>query len=103
MKYVCLFPNAAVEKEFEKALLKIPHVNLRESIRLAVEHLAGDPRPFGTKPFKRLQPPIGFYGFTANYRVRVGDYRVLYDVDDGRRIVWILALRKRDDRTYKNR
>jgi len=42
-----------------------------------------------------------FRPFTAQYRLRIGDYRVLYDVDDERRIVWILALRKRGERTDK--
>ena len=101
MKYACHFPSTSIEKAFEKALLKIPHIHLRENIRRAVERLEDNPRPFGTKPFKQLKPPIGFYNFTANYRVRINDYRVLYDVDDARKIVWILGLRKRDEGTYK--
>jgi mRNA-degrading endonuclease RelE of RelBE toxin-antitoxin system len=34
------------------------------------------------------------------YRIRLGDYRVLYTVDDKIREVRIEAVRKRDERTY---
>lgn len=66
-----------------------------------IEKLADNPRPFAEKPFLKLKPPIQFYQFTAQYRLRVGDYRILYDVDDERKIVWILALRIRSEKTYK--
>jgi mRNA-degrading endonuclease RelE of RelBE toxin-antitoxin system len=33
--------------------------------------------------------------------MRIRNHRVLYDVEDKRKIVWILALRKRGERTYK--
>ena len=36
----------------------------------------------------------------AGYRLRVGRYRVLFDVDDGVRIITIQEVRKRDERTY---
>ena len=101
MKYACLFASASIQKEFEKALLKIPHLNLREDIRKSVEQLAENPRPFGTKSFKQLNPPIEFYSYVAKYRVRIGDYRVVYDVDDTKKAVWIIALRKRNEATYR--
>lgn len=34
------------------------------------------------------------------YRLRVGDYRVLFDFDSTARIVVIEEVRKRDERTY---
>jgi mRNA interferase RelE/StbE len=34
------------------------------------------------------------------YRLRVGDYRVLFDIDGAVRIVSIEQVRKRDERTY---
>ena len=101
MPYEVRFPGPSVEKKFSKILLKIPQSKIREEIMDVVEKLADNPRPFGEKPFKKLKPPIRFYQFTAQYRVRIGDYRVLYDIDDNKRIVWILALRKRSERTYK--
>lgn len=34
------------------------------------------------------------------YRIRIGDYRVLYTVDDKLKEVRVEAVRKRDERTY---
>ena len=34
------------------------------------------------------------------YRLRVGRYRVFFDVDDSVRIIYIEEVKKRDDRTY---
>ncbi len=69
--------------------------SFRKKITKTVESLATNPRPFGKNPFKKLKLPVQFYEMTAQYRIRIGDYRVLYDVDDKKNIVWILALRKR--------
>jgi len=101
MKYEVRFPNSSIEKKFDKAISKISQVNIQNEIIEAVEELADNPRPYGKKPFKKLKPPVQFYRFVAQSRIRIGDYRVLYDVDDERRIVWILALRRRGERTYK--
>ena len=67
----------------------------------AIEDLQSDPRPFGAKLFKQLNPPVELSQYVAQYRLRVGNYRILYDVDDHRRIVWIFALRKRNEGTYR--
>lgn len=101
MKYEVRFPNSPIEKKFDKAISKISQVNIQNEIIEAVEELADNPRPYGKKPFKKLKPPVQFYQLTAQYRIRIGDYRVLYDIDDKRKIVWILALRKRGEKTYK--
>ncbi|WP_420645217.1 type II toxin-antitoxin system RelE family toxin [Candidatus Leptofilum sp.] len=34
------------------------------------------------------------------YRLRVGSYRVLFEVEDGMKIIEIEEVKKRDDRTY---
>jgi len=98
--YSVRFPSVSIRKEFDKALSKVSRRNQLD-IMEKVERLARDPRPFGQKFFKCLNPPMELYQLTAQYRLRVGDYRVLYDVDDKKRVVWILALRKRDERTYQ--
>lgn len=38
--------------------------------------------------------------FIAQYRLRIGPYRLLYDVDDQRKKVILLKLAKRDEHTY---
>ena len=99
MKYRVLFPSESIEKKFEKILVNIPH-RIRNDIMEAVEKLADNPRPFGQKLFKQLSPPIQCYQFTASYRIRIEDYRVLYNVDDAKKVVWILTVRKRNEKTY---
>lgn len=100
MKYEVKFPTVRIEKEFYKILSKVQPKKIQETIMEKVEHLGGNPRPEG-KSFKALKPPIELYQFTADYRLRVGNYRVLYDINDEKKIVWILHLRKRDEQTYR--
>lgn len=102
MRYEVRFPNRSIEAKFNKVLSRTPQSVLQDEIMKAIEKLTDNPRPYGIKPFKKLKPPIQFYQFTAQYRIRIGDYRVLYDVDDGKKMVWVLALRKRSEVTYKD-
>ncbi len=99
MKHHVVFPSESIEKRFGKALSKISS-KAQNDIMEAIEKLADNPRPFGQKPFKQLNPPIECYQLTAQYRIRIGNYRVLYNVDDEKKTVWILALRKRNEKTY---
>ena len=101
MKYKIKFPSMSVAREFMKVLEDIPEIYIQEKIMKEVEKLADNPRPYGKKPFKKLKPPVFLYQFVAQYRLRIGNYRVLYDVDDKQKTVWILALRKRSEGTYK--
>lgn len=101
MKYEIKFPSHSIEKKFNRLFSKIPQIKIQYKIIDAVEKLANNPRPYGKKPFKKLKPPVQFYQLTAQYRIRIEDHRVLYDIDDDRKIVWILALRKRGEKTYK--
>ena len=56
----------------------------------ATYQLRENPRPAGVKKLTGHQA----------YRIRVGDYRVLYTVDDKTREIRIEAVRRRDERTY---
>lgn len=114
MKYKVLFANSSTEKKFEKKISKIPKgkkikrivsegddkVFKREEIMNAVENLENNPRPFY---FKKIKPPIQFYELTAQYRIRIDDCRVLYDIDEKKKIVWILAIRTRSENTYRKK
>ena len=100
MKYRVVFDNDSIKKKFTKALLKISPKKAQDTIMDAILELGKNPRPEG-KSFKVLNPPIELYQFVAHYRLRIGDYRVLYDVDDKKKVVYIIALRKREEDTYK--
>jgi mRNA interferase RelE/StbE len=58
-----------------------------EAIRAAILALSEDPRPHG---LKRLKP-------SGAYRIRVGDYRVIYDIDDYSQIIEVLDIGHRRD------
>ena|SRR3989338_3620705 len=100
MSYTARFPSTAVQRHFYNVLAELPE-DLQDRIMQAVAGLQSNPRPFGAKSFKQLTPPVKLYEHAAQYRVRIGDCRVLYEVDDSRKIVWVLAVRKRSEGTYR--
>ena len=70
--------SLAVHKSARKALRKLPR-SLAARLLGAAEGLSGDPFPSGAAPLK---------GFSDVYRVRLGDYRIVYSVDrEARRIL----------------
>lgn len=64
-----------------RALRKIDHQD-RPRLQAAIALLAQDPRPPGAKALRGRD----------GYRVRVGDYRILYTVDDGVLLVVVVTL-----------
>ncbi len=92
------FPSQRAEEVFAKAIRKIPP---KERLRISegLDRLATSPRS-QSKSFKSLKGVIPIFGYLAQYRLRVGDYRILYDVDDARRKVILLAIRRRNEQTY---
>ncbi|HPO19135.1 MAG TPA: type II toxin-antitoxin system RelE/ParE family toxin [Rubrivivax sp.] len=67
------------------ALARMPR-NLRQRVVSKIENLARD--PFGAANVKQL---VGQPG----YRLRVGDWRVIYDVEQGRLLVRVLRIAPR--------
>ncbi len=98
MSYEVVFPSERVERTFQKALEKIP-TDYQAAIVHAIRSLSSNPRPQG-KRTKRLKGQVIVSQFTAEYRLRVGSYRILYDIDDQRQKVVLLKLVKRHEHTY---
>jgi mRNA interferase RelE/StbE len=73
-------------KNFLKKLPKKDAANILETI----ESLTVDPRP---RWVEKLQGRSG-------YRTRVGNYRIIYSVDDGKLIIFIIDVDHRKD-VYK--
>jgi mRNA interferase RelE/StbE len=67
--------------------------NQARRIKDAIEELQTSPRGPGT--LKLEHAPV------AQYRYRVGDLRVLFDIDDTDKIIEILDIGKRDEQTYR--
>ena len=79
MKYTIVF-----EKTAQKKLYKLPEA-IRAKILAKVSALSFDPRPPGCK---KLTGRPG-------YRIRIGDYRVIYLIEDGRLSILVLDLGNR--------
>ena len=85
MKYEVVFaPNVArqLRRVDRKWQLKIV---------AAAEALGDNPRPHG---YKKLVDEGGLH------RIKVGDYRIIYNVQDNILLVSVLRVAKRDEQTY---
>jgi mRNA interferase RelE/StbE len=73
------------------ALIELEQMPKRvvQKIVIAIEKLAENPRPMGVKKLKNSKEDL--------YRIRVGDYRIIYAINDGIRIVNILRIGNRKD------
>ena len=98
MAYKVVFPGERVERAFQKSLTKIP-AKYKDAIVTAIRLLTANPRSEG-KRTKKLAGQLIVSQFTAQYRLRVGPYRLLYDIDDRRKKVILHKLAKRDEQTY---
>lgn len=93
------FADKRVEKKFYKILEKLPR-DFQQIVYAKLKELGTNPYPQGKK-IKPVKSELILYGYTAEYRLRIGDYRVLYDVDEKNKKVVLLALRKKGKETYK--
>ena len=67
----------------KKFLKKLRDAALLDRLLAATEKLAADPRPPGCRKLA---------GTADRYRIRVGDYRIIYRVDDGKVTVLVLLI-----------
>ena len=70
--------KVSIRKQALKELENLPLKETRK-ISASIDNLAEDPRPSGCKKLKGEEEYI--------WRIRVGDYRVLYKIDDEIKIV----------------
>ncbi len=74
-----------LKQSARKELEKLPSAVIARVIA-KLEVLAEEPRPAGCKKLT---------GGDAEYRVRVGDYRIVYFIDDQRIVVSVVRIRHR--------
>jgi mRNA interferase RelE/StbE len=65
----------------------LSHTN-RQRVNEAITQLSRNPRPNGVK---KLKGEIDFY------RIRVGDYRILYEIDDSAKLLVIVRIMPREN------
>lgn len=98
LPYEVGFPSERAEKEFYKVLSKTSKKE-RQRILEWFNRLAVDPMPEG-KSFKFLKGDVSVFQYLAHYRIREGDWRLLYDIDEANKRVILLALRRRGHHAY---
>ena len=74
--------SLAIKPSVLKDLQPIPK-ELRGKIAVSILEFSRDPHPPGSKKLA---------GAADAYRVRVGDYRILYEISDAERIVRVMAV-----------
>ena len=73
--------SVVIVSKAEKEFLKLP-ARVKASLTKKILSLEDNPRPLGAKKLKE----------TDYYRIRVGDFRAIYSIDDTKRTVKILSM-----------
>lgn len=76
-----------IKPSASKELEKLPRPMVVRVVA-AIKELADNPYPQGVRKLA---------GFDRTFRVRVGDYRVLYDIYESRLVIEIIRIRHRKD------
>ncbi len=76
-----------IPKPVQKQLKQLPS-EIYPQVIAKISDLKQNPRPTGVKKLK---------GFINEYRVRIGDYRVRYEINDQEQIIILLNCRHRRD------
>ena len=78
--------SISLSKRAQKYLDKLSD-NIAKPVFQAIKNLENDPRPHG---YKKLKGRNG-------YRIRIGDYRVIYEIFDNTLLIEVIALGNRKD------
>jgi len=83
--------SPAADRDLERLKQRIRRYDF-ERLRTAVRELANEPRPHGVRKIK---------GVETAFRIRVGNYRVVYEIYDTENLVLILHVGRRTETTYR--
>lgn len=61
---------------------------IRRRVQTAIDALASNPKPHGA---------IALQGMSGAYRIRVGDYRIVYEIVNGELVVFVVDLGHRSE------
>jgi len=80
-----------IERRALQEIARLPWQD-QDRIEAAIDSLADDPRPRGRQPVKAADP--------GAYRLRLGDYRIIYLVRDTDQAVIVARMTRRREDTY---
>ena len=75
-----------IEKSAQKTLSKIP-VSDQDKIIETIKNFSANPRPPGVKKLSNRDA----------WRIRIGNYRIIYEIEDNRLIVIVINIGHRKD------
>ena len=75
-----------IDRRALRSLKRLPN-DVRKRLVAAIDELAGEPRPDGVTKLTGRE----------EWRIRTGDYRVIYTIDDSRRTVTVWKAGHRKD------
>ena len=78
--------NVLIRESAAKELGRLPKKDLRRIVE-RIRGLASDPRPHGCEKLSAQE----------RYRIRQGDYRVVYSIDDDDRTVEVVKIGRRNE------
>jgi len=78
--------SISIKKSAAKELEDIPRKDLRKLVK-RIQTLSGNPRPHGSQKLSSRE----------QYRIRQGDYRIVYSVDDQGLLIDIVKIGHRRD------
>jgi len=84
--------SPAADRDLDRLKRRIQRHDF-ERLRVAIRGLANEPRPQGIRKIR---------GAERAYRIRVGSYRVVYEVYDNENLVLILQVVRRTEATYRS-
>lgn len=79
--------DVRLKPSVERAFRKLP-AEIQRRIGSRLDQLANNPRPSGSEKLA---------GVEHLYRIRVGDYRVVYEISDDDRVVLVVTIGHRSD------
>ena len=79
--------SVVVARRAIRSIARLPRRD-QQRVRAAIDLLAAEPRPSGC---------VALAGEESVYRVRVGDYRILYEVIDARLVIQVIRAGHRRD------
>ena len=84
--------SPAADRDLDRLKQRIRRYDF-ERLRIAIGGLADEPHPHGVRKIK---------GAERAYRIRVGNYRVVYEIYDPESLVLILQVARRTEATYRS-
>lgn len=77
-----------VSKRAERGLDRMKDNNILRRVVLKIDELAHNPRPSGVRKIM---------GSNIDYRIRMGDYRIIYQINDNERVIEIRGVGHRKE------